>query len=958
MSPSRRPPSTRRASERSAIEREQAAQLQTATYRISEAAHAAEDLAQLFRAVHDIISELMPAKNLYIALYDAHAGLLSFPYWVDEHDPPPARHKLERGLTEYVLRTGQPLLATPEVHEELSRRGEADLVGAPSLDWIGVPLKAHDRTIGVLVAQTYTEGIRFGEREKEILQFVSTQVAMAIERKRAEEAVRTSEARLKALLDSALDACVTMDETGRIMSWSAAAETVFGWPVSEAIGRSLADTIIPSHHREGHARGLARFLETGEGPILRQRIEITALHRDGHEFPVELTVTPMRLGDHWLFGAFVRDLTEEKRAEQVLQKEVGEREAAERLLRQVIDADPSLVFVKDRDGKFVLVNKAVADIYGTTAEAQVGKTDADFNPNKEEVEHFLRDDRAVMDSRRPKVVTEEAVTNPTTGATRWFQTVKVPLLSPDGEARRVLGVATDITERKRAEEALRRSEASYRGLVEHAAYGIYRATTDGKFLMVNPALFTMLGYASAEDLLKLDVGRAAYVDPAARARIVARCEQFGSAIEEVAWRRRDGSVITVRLSGRPVRGPDGAIECFEFIVEDVTEQRALEERLRQTQKMEAVGRLAGGIAHDFNNLLTAILGSVDFLRRALGPEHPEHAETEEIQKAAVRAADLTRQLLAFSRQQVLAPKVLELDALVTNLEKMLRRLIGEDVELRFAPKAARAAVRADPGQLEQVIVNLVVNARDAMPRGGKLTIETATVDLDATYAWEHGTVEPGRYVMLAVTDTGVGIDRAARARLFEPFFTTKEFGKGTGLGLATVYGIVKQSGGYIWVYSEPGQGATFKVYLPRVEPGGEPLAARPSPARALGGTETILLAEDEAAVRNLARRVLEKHGYKLLLAATGRDGVQLATQHAGPIDLLVTDVVMPEMGGRELAQRLAALQPGLKVLYLSGYTDDMIVRHGVLEAGVAFLQKPFTPDTLLRKIREVLDGTQ
>src|SRR3989475_10153658 len=261
----------------------------------------------------------------------------------------------------------------------------------------------------------------------------------------------------------------------------------------------------------------------------------------------------MRLGDHWLFGAFVRDLTEEKRAERVLQKEVGEREAAERLLRQVIDADPSLVFVKDRDGKFVLVNKAVADIYGTTAEAQVGKTDADFNPNKEEVEHFLRDDRAVMDSRRPKVVTEEAVTNPTTGATRWFQTVKVPLLSPDGEARRVLGVATDITERKRAEEALRRSEASYRGLVEHAAYGIYRATGDGKFLMVNPALFTMLGYGSAEELLKIDIARDVYVDPAARARILQRCEQFGSAIEEVVWRRRDGSVITVRLNGRPVR---------------------------------------------------------------------------------------------------------------------------------------------------------------------------------------------------------------------------------------------------------------------------------------------------------------------------------------------------------------------------------------------------------------------
>ncbi len=821
MSPSRRRPSTPRGANAQATEREQAARLQTATYRISEAANAAEHLPELFRAIHGIISELMPARNLYIALYDAEAGLLSFPYWVDEHDPPPAPHKLERGLTEYVLRTGQPLLATAEVHEDLGRRGEAELVGAPSLDWIGVPLKAQDRTIGVLVAQTYTEGTRFGEREKDILQFVSTQVAMAIERKRAEEAVRASEARLKALLDSALDACVTMDEAGRITSWSAAAEAVFGWPASEAIGRSLAATIIPRQHREGHARGLARFLETGEGPILRQRIEITALHRDGREFPVELTVTPIRLADHWLFGAFVRDLTDAKRAEQ----------------------------------------------------------------------------------------------------------------------------------------ALRRSEASYRGLVEHAAYGIYRATADGKFLMVNPALFTMLGYPSAEDVLQLDISRDAYVDPAARVRILERCERFGSAIEEVAWRRRDGSIISVRLNGRPVRGPDGALECFEFIVDDVTEQRALEERLRHTQKMEAVGRLAGGIAHDFNNLLTAILGSVDFLRRALGPEHPEHAETEEIQKAAVRAADLTRQLLAFSRQQVLAPKVLELDALVTNLEKMLRRLIGEDVELRFVAKASRAAVRADPGQLEQVIVNLVVNARDAMPRGGRLTVETASVDLDAAYAWEHGTVEPGRYVMLAVTDTGVGIDRAAQARLFEPFFTTKEFGKGTGLGLATVYGIVKQSGGYIWVYSEPGHGATFKVYLPRVEQASEPVAAPQPPARALGGTETILLAEDEAAVRNLARRVLEKHGYTLLLAATGRDGVRLAEQHGSPIDLLVTDVVMPEMGGRELAQRLTTRQPTLKVLYLSGYTDDAIVHHGVLDAGVAFLQKPFKPDELVRKIREVLDDT-
>src|SRR6266853_1811942 len=765
MSPSRRRPPTRGGSKTEVTERAQAAQLQTATYRISEAANAAEDLSELFRAIHGIISELMPAKNFYIALYDPLADLVSFPYFVDEYDTEFPSKRLGKGLTEYVLRTGQALLATPELHQELEQRGEVELIGAPSIDWLGVPLKAHERTIGVLVAQTYTEGIRFGEREKNILQFVSTQVAMAIERKRAEEAVRTSEARLKALLDSALDACVTMDETGRITSWSGAAEAVFGWAASEAIGRSLAATIIPSQHREGHARGLARFLETGEGPILRQRIEITALHRDGREFPVELTVTPIRLGDRWLFGAFVRDLTEEKRAEQ----------------------------------------------------------------------------------------------------------------------------------------ALHRSEASYRGLVEHAAYGIYRATGDGKLLMVNPALFTILGYGSAQELLKVDIARDLYVDPKARVRILERCEQFGSAIEEVAWRRRDGRVITVRLNGRTVRAPDGALECFEFIVDDVTEQRALEERLRQTQKMEAVGRLAGGIAHDFNNLLTAILGSVDFLRRALGPEHPEHAETEEIQKAAVRAADLTRQLLAFSRQQVLAPKVLELDALVTNLEKMLRRLIGEDVELRFAAKASRAAVRADPGQLEQVIVNLVVNARDAMPRGGRLTIETARVDLDAAYAWEHGTVEPGRYVMLAVTDTGVGIDRAAQARLFEPFFTTKEFGKGTGLGLATVYGIVRASGGGIDVESRPGAGTTFRIYLPASDDA-PALRGRAVLPPESGRGETILVVEDEDPVRTLLRRILVDHGYRVLEARDGADGLRRSQEHGGEIHLLLTDVVMPEMTGPELAR--------------------------------------------------------
>jgi PAS domain S-box-containing protein len=927
---------------RPATEREQAERLQVASSRISEAVNTTRDLGDLFRTIHEIIGELMPARNFYIALYDDRSEILEFPYFVDEYDVADAPRKLGRGLTEYVLRTGQPLLATEAVHEELVRRGEADLVGAPSVAWVGVPLKARDRTIGVLVAQSYTKGIRFGERESDILQFVSSQVAMAIERKRAEEALYASEARLRAILDSSLDAVVTMDQAGVITGWNAAAERVLGWSASDAIGRFLSDTIIPPQHREAHTRGRERFLATGEGPILGRRIEITALHRDGREFPVELTVAPVRLGDAWLFSAFLRDLTEQKRAAE--------------LLKQVIDANPNLIFVKDWDGKFTLVNKACAEIYETTVDAMIGKTDADFNPNPEEVEQFLRDDREVIASSRPKFISSEPVTSPRTGKTRWYQTVKVPLTSPDGAAHHVLGVATDMTERKRAEEALRQSEESHRGLVEHATYGIFRSSPAGRFLTVNPALVGMLGYQSSQDVLSLDIARDVYVDPGVRSRVLAGVVEPGHGRQEVTWRRNDGRVITVRLSGRPVYAPGGKIEAYEFIAEDVTGQRALEERLRQAQKMEAVGRLAGGVAHDFNNLLTAILGSTELMLEALPADDPGREEANEIRKAAVRAADLTRQLLAFSRQQVLEARVLDLNALMANLEKMLGRLIGEDIRFRFVPGSPLGSVRADPGQLEQVIVNLAVNARDAMPDGGTLTIETANVDVDEAYAREQATVEAGHYVLLAVTDTGFGMDRETQARLFEPFFTTKALGKGTGLGLATVYGIVKQSGGYIWVYSEPGHGTSFKVYLPRVDAPAESLEPAPASSGVLGGSETVLVAEDEEAVRHLARRVLESRGYTVLVAASGPEALRLAEGREGPIHLLVTDVVMPEMGGRELAQRLVAPRPAMRILFVSGYTDAAIMQQGVLTPGAAFLQKPFTPDSLARKVRDVLDS--
>jgi PAS domain S-box-containing protein len=506
-----------------------------------------------------------------------------------------------------------------------------------------------------------------------------------------------------------------------------------------------------------------------------------------------------------------------------------------------------------------------------------------------------------------------------------------------------------------AQEGLRRSEINFRSLVTHAPYGVCRCDSSGILLDVNPALVAMLGYSSGTDLVGRNLANL-YSDSQqwfGLADYLGLLEKFQGLPAD--WLRNDRSIVSVRLSGRAFRDERNTI-FFELFAEDVTERRALEQQLRQAQKMEAVGRLAGGIAHDFNNLLMVISGYSEFLLGQIGDDPGMRGHAQEIANAAARATSLTRQLLAFSRKQMLDPKIVDLNSVVAENVKMLTRVIGEDIDLVMVPGPDIGAVKADPGQIEQVIMNLAVNARDAMPHGGKLTIETVNVILDANYARFHAPVKPGDYVMLAISDTGMGMDADTQAHIFEPFYTTKGL-KGTGLGLSTVYGIVKQSEGYIWLYSEVGKGTSFKIYLPRFSATGEVPAMQPALAQepTSPGHETILLVEDEENLRRLARQSLENQGYRVIDAPDGATAIQISQTHKDPIHLLLTDVIMPGINGRELADKVAPTRPDMRVLYMSGYTENHIGHNGTLDEGITLLQKPFTLPALKAKVREMLD---
>jgi PAS domain S-box-containing protein len=534
----------------------------------------------------------------------------------------------------------------------------------------------------------------------------------------------------------------------------------------------------------------------------------------------------------------------------------------------------------------------------------------------------------------------------------------VPIRNDRGEVYRIAGVVLDITERRRAQEALRASEERAHTLFEIVNLIVLGLDVRGYVDYVNPFLSHITGYAP-EEMVGKDWCDFAPEEERSPLRGVFRglLEQGLHAHYENPIVTKTGAKRLIAWTNTVLRNAAGQPTGTLSIGEDITERHQLEAQLRQAQKMEAMGRLAGGVAHDFNNVLTAIYAYVELIREELPEGSPAHKDLGEVRKAAERATALTRQLLAFSRQQLLESRILDLNELVAEFENMLRRVIGEDVDLRLTLGTDTGNVRADPGQLHQVIMNLVINARDAMPQGGTLILETGNADLTEQHAQAQGhqPVTPGRYVMLAVSDTGTGMTPEVQAHIFEPFFTTKERGKGTGLGLSTVYGIVRQSGGHIWVYTEPGRGTTFKVYLPRVDDPPEEVGLLVETST-VEGTETILLAEDDALLRPLTKTLLTKAGYTVLDAGNADEALAIVAQHAGPLHLLLADVVLPRTSGRELARRLSESHPETKTLYVSGYTDDAIVRYGMLERGLNFLQKPFTPVALARKVRQVLDA--
>ena len=1289
---------------------------------IIQSVNTSANVDDLLALIHQAISRVMYADNCFVALWDEDESTLSMEFFVDKYDSPPPPQRLGKSCTAYVLREGKSALITQEAFESLVAAGEVELVGSPSPSWLGVPLKTRARTIGALVVQHYEDGNAFSERDLEFLSSVGGQIALAIERKQTEEALRDSEValrdflenandlfqsvgtdgrfhfvnrawretlgyseeeiahlsifdalapesflhcqevfervnagetlpefevvfrhhdgtpviveghvncrfingkpfatrgifrditarkqaeialreseeRYRDLVENARDIIYTHDLHGNFTSSNKAAEEITGYTAEEARKLNFAQVVTPEYRhklnqmmarlvsgeeiaaeelevfaKDGHRipievatrlivedgrpvgiTGVARDIsdrKTAEAALAHSQRKISLIleavtegvlgldldgkitfenpaaasmlgwekgemigqhsysllhnHRadgaiypieecriyqtlrdgqskraddevyfrkDGTSFPVECSCSPIKDEQGTITGAVVSftDITERKLAELAIR-------ASEERFRNLVETTSDWIWEVDEAGRYTYVSPRIRDLVGYEAEELLGKTPFDLMPEDEA--RRIRAAFAEFIKERKPFRSLENTNRHKDGRDVILETSGVPVFDDAGVFRGFRGIDRDITERRQAEEAVRTSEARYRALVDSNVIGVHLANTNGEIKDANDKFLEMIGYSradleagrvrwdtmtppesrAADDYIKQQAltngfcppiekefvhkngnrvavrvtiammeanegdgitlveditdrkqkeqellhlaaaveqtadsivitdieGNIRYVNPAFE-RITGyskqeaigqnpRVLQSSKADESVyrdqwetitsghVWsgqltsKRKDGTLFEERVTISPVCDSSGATVNYVAVKQDITLQKQLEQQLQGAQRLEAIGQLAGGVAHDFNNLLMAILGYSDLALAKLDPNDRAANNVREIKKAGDRAAGLTRQLLAFSRKQILEPHVLDLNSVIDDVNKMLRRLIGEDIELITKCACDLGTVKADPTQIEQVIMNLVINARDAMPQGGRLMVETRNVTLDSDYTLQHQPVEAGEYVLLAVTDTGCGMDSETQARIFEPFFTTKEFGKGTGLGLSTIYGIVKQSGGYVWVYSEVGEGTTFKIYLPRVDEPVECIKADSTTETIKNGTGTVLLVEDDSSVREVTAQFLEAAGYQVLKADSGNEALAIVTEHAEEICLVITDVVMPEMSGRQLSERLAELIPKSRVLFMSGYTDDAIVRAGIGEKDIAFLEKPFTPQMLTRKVSEVLEA--